>query len=72
MRKESIRNKVEQRVAAYKGDLNAWRDDCFGPTVECVKLHVVRWEKAIDWIAGYDTRAGNALQRFYSQCLEFA
>jgi hypothetical protein len=70
MRKESIRNKVEQRVAEYKGDLDAWRDDCFGPTVECVQLHLASWEEAIGWVGKQNTGAGGALRSFYDLCLE--
>lgn len=72
MSPSSIRSKVEQRVSAYKGQLDRWYEDQFMPLMGQVRLHSVSWEESIDWIGRERPEEASALADFYRLCLEFS
>jgi hypothetical protein len=71
MRAGSIEEKVAQRVQAYDGDLDAWFNDWFLPTLERIDLVALSWEALIATIAQWNPRGGEALNRFYELCLQY-
>ena len=54
LQRDSIRSKVDDRVALYKGAsqrVEEWHREWFAPTLKRVRLHAVSWEEALDWVA---------------------
>jgi hypothetical protein len=68
---ESIREKVRQRVAAYGGTLDQWKQDWFDPLADVIELHSLSWEDALVYIGDFDREAAQRLLAFYEQCLLF-
>ena len=60
--KESIRERVQDRVDAYGGDRNAWFDRWFIPTLDAIDVGVLSWEELLE---GLDP----SYLAFYGQCL---
>ena len=60
--KESIRQRVQERVDAYRGDRNKWFDRWFIPTLDAIDLDVLSWEALL---TGLDSR----YRAFYNECL---
>ena len=60
--KESVRQKVQDRVAAYRGDRDEWFEQWFVPTLDATELGVLSWEELLE---GLDA----SYQAFYDQCL---
>lgn len=71
MTKESVRLKVEKRVAAYQGERDQWFSDWFLPALQRIELGVLTWEGIITTIREHDPGYADALARFYRQCLAF-
>jgi hypothetical protein len=71
MQPSSIRTKVRKRVSAYEGQLDAWYQKRFEPTMDQVHLHSLSWEEAIEWIGSEKPGAADELSEFYDQCLKF-
>jgi hypothetical protein len=67
----SIRRKIEERVASYKGEKDDWFYNWATPTLEAVNLHTVSWESAIEAISRERPGEGAALDEFYQECLRF-
>ena len=59
---ESIRQRVQDRVGAYRGDRNEWFDQWLTPTLDAIDLGVLSWEKLL---VGLDP----SYRSFYHQCL---
>ena len=60
--KDSIRQRVQDRVDAYRGDRDAWFDHWFIPTLDAIDLDVLSWEALLE---GLDP----SYRAFYDQCL---
>lgn len=60
--KDSIRQRVQDRVAAYGGDRDEWFRQWFVPTLDAIDLGVLSWEEQLK---GLDP----SYQVFYDQCL---
>ena len=56
--KDSIRQRVQNRVDAYGGDPNEWFDRWFIPTLDAIDVGVLSWEELL---AGLDP---SSLKRF--------
>ena len=69
--KHSIKDKVERRVASYKGEQEDWFKDWFTPTLEVIDIRSISWEAILDTINEKDSKTGGSLKEYYSQCLTF-
>ncbi|HMN27217.1 MAG TPA: hypothetical protein PKE45_03610 [Caldilineaceae bacterium] len=69
--RESIANKVAQRVQAYAGAKDAWHLDWFQPTLSTIKLGLLSWEELIATVQAVDGESGTALDTFYRRALVF-
>ncbi len=59
--KASVRQRVQDRVDAYKGDKGAWFDRWFLPTLDAIDLRELSWEELLEELEpGYRT--------FYDEC----
>ncbi len=67
--KESIRSKVEARVASYGERHRQWFSSVFVPTLECIQIDALAWETVLESIAS--SPEGPALGEFYAKCLQF-
>jgi hypothetical protein len=68
--KSSIREKVGRRVSAYEeednyGELLAWFEAAFLPTLEQTDIRCVSWESAIEKLDE------TSIRKFYQRCLRF-
>ncbi len=69
--KDSIREKVESRIASYSRDyekhtqLQRWNNDYFLPTLERADISCVSWESIVECIGD------PAVHGFYERCLKF-
>ena len=72
MTKESIRGKVERRVAEYSDPVKRqWFTDWFEPTLEHILLKCISWEDLVAFVRSSDRQFGDELADFYARCLEF-
>ena len=76
MQKESVHQKVRQRVETYKGrpdydEKKKWFGEHFEPLLSKINVSLVSWEIIIGSIKKHDNEAGERLARFYDLCLEF-
>ena len=69
--KSSINNKMERRVASYKGERDEWFKDWFTPTLDNIDIGSISWESLLDIVEEKDSRAGQDLFDYYSSCLRF-
>ena len=60
--KESIRQRVQDRVDAYQDDRNEWFYRWFIPTLDAIDLGVLSWESLL-------TGLDSSYRVFYDQCL---
>lgn len=67
--KDSIRQKVLSRIAAYAGKHDEWYQQSFLPVLECIDLDLLSWESVLESIPASPDRED--LQKFYAQCLRF-
>ena len=58
---DSIRQRVQDRVATYRGDRDEWFDQWFVPTLQAIDLGVLSWEEPLK---GLDP----TYRTFYEQC----
>jgi hypothetical protein len=49
VRPNSIRSKVNKRVAEYNGQIDEWFTKYFEPAMERIQLLSLSWESAIEW-----------------------
>lgn len=68
--KESIREKVKDRVRGYKGTKNEWFEEKFLPALAHFSVDLVTWEDIIKEME--PTEFGKRFQEFYDRCLGFA
>jgi hypothetical protein len=74
LEKDSIRIKVQKRIKAYSDPTDAeaknrWFKTWFLPTLECIDIQCLTWEKIISYINANDRHNGDALSEFYENCL---
>jgi len=74
--KESVQQKVRQRVEAYKGrpdyeNKRKWFDDYFAPLIDKIDVSLISWEIIIDSISAYDKEMGKKLLEFYDLCCRY-
>jgi hypothetical protein len=74
LEKDSIRIKVQKRIKAYSDPADAeaknrWFKTWFLPTLECIDIQCITWEKIISYINANDRHNGEALSEFYENCL---
>lgn len=71
--KESIRNKVKDRVDAYEGEKDKWFDNTFLPVLARLSVCTVTWEDIIEEIEETEqTDFGGCFREYYAWCLKFA
>ena len=68
---DSIREKVERRVAGYMGAKDQWHREWFEPTFQRIATGLVSWEELIQVIAHHDPASVGSIEEFYSQCVRF-
>jgi hypothetical protein len=71
MSKESIIQKVQQRVSAYKGERDQWFQYWFYPLIEKIKIETFSWEDILQNMAETDSGYGAEVQKFYHKCLQY-
>ena len=71
MDRDSIRAKVQRRVAAYNGERDAWHRAWFEPTLSRIDLGQSSWEDLLAEIRRHDEPFGDSLGAFYARCLQF-
>ncbi len=59
---ESIRDKVDRRVAEYRGDRDEWREQWFLPTLDRIIIGLVSWESIIGHVFQRDEEAGEVIE----------
>lgn len=69
--KKSIRDKVTRRISSYDGERYDWLKVCFLPTLERIDVRTISWESILDTISENDSKIGESLNEYYSQCLTF-
>jgi hypothetical protein len=68
--RNSIGQKVQQRVQEYDGEREEWYAGWFQPTWEQIEIDALSWEDVIETIGSHKPATARALQAFYRQCLE--
>lgn len=72
MSRDSIREKVSRRVAAYaEPTKDQWLDEWFLPTLERLHIACLNWDDVLRDIRLSDAAFGTDLRHFYERCLEF-
>lgn len=71
MKPSSIQAKVQRRVSEYKGQLDRWYTKHFVPTLRHLRLYLLSWEEAIEWISHHKPGTVLELEEFYTRCLQF-
>ena len=70
--KESIEQKVSQRIAAYEdAERKTWFDEWFAPMLERMQVAAVSWEDVSAAIAAADEPSGRSFGDFYARCLRY-
>lgn len=69
--RESIKNKVDQRVKYYSGTKDQWYSDWFLPTFQQIEIMEISWEEIIETIREQEPETANSLEFFYKLCIEF-
>jgi hypothetical protein len=71
MSKDSITQKVEQRVSAYNGKRDKWLQKCFNPLIEKIEIETFSWEDILQNMIRIDSEYGTEVQNFYNKCLQY-
>ena len=71
MSKESITQKVQQRVSAYKGERNRWLQDWFNPLIDKIEIETFSWEDILQNMVKTNSEYGVEVQNFYHKCLQY-
>jgi hypothetical protein len=66
-----MKRKIQDRVAAYDGDLDPWYQEWAEPTLKAVDLLLVSWEDTIWKLEDVKPEAGETFEKFYDLCLRF-
>ena len=69
--KQFIKNKVNRRISSYDGKRDDWFKDWFIPTLKVNDIRSISWEAVLDIISEKDSKTGDSLKEYYSQCLTF-
>jgi len=69
--RESISNKVAQRVQAYDGAKNKWHREWFQPIFPSIKVGLISWEEIITTMQEYDSVSAAGLKEFYRRAIAF-
>jgi hypothetical protein len=68
--KDSIHDKVAQRVASYDGRHDEWFHSVFLPTLEHMRVEALSWERIFETIPS--SPQCDVLKEFYSKCLHYS
>ena len=60
---ESVAARVQERVASYGGEREAWLSDVFQPGLARIELGLLSWEALLEWLGD------DELDAFYAACL---
>lgn len=71
MSEESIRSKVERRIAEYQGKKDNWFKEWFQPTIEHVDIACISWEQLLSDVDAIDGHFSAEIHEFYERCLLF-
>jgi len=72
LRKDSIRRKVEVRVAQYESrKYDAWLAEWFLPVLAAIEIATVSWEDVATVIESNDVGGGGWFREFYERCLYY-
>lgn len=71
LKTDEIRQKIQDRVAMYDGDLDEWYNCWVEPTLDLLSIHALSWEQAINHLDQETPDAASSLQEFYTLCLKF-
>ncbi len=72
LNRESIRQKVKQRLRAYDDKKRKqWYAEWFDPTLNQVAIDRVSWEAIIAYIAAHEPEAAAFIEAFYNQCVAY-
>lgn len=69
MDRDSIGEKVGQRVAEYDGAREQWYRGWFEPTFQEIEIDVVSWEQLLETIGEYDASSAASIVEFYKCCV---
>lgn len=69
--RESISNKVAQRVQAYDGAKDKWHREWFQPIFPSIKVGLISWEEIITTVQEYDSVSAAGLEEFYRRAIAF-
>ena len=69
--KQSIKDKVNRRKSSYEGERDDWFKEWFIPTLEVIDILSISWESILDIVREKDSKTGDFLKEYYSQCLAF-
>jgi len=69
--RDSIRQKVNRRVAAYEGAKAEWYSDWFEPTLQRVDIRSMSWEQVIGVVRQNGGACADSIGAFYERCIEF-
>lgn len=73
LNRESIRQKVKQRLRAYDDKKRKqWYTEWFEPTLNQVAIDRVSWEAIIAYIAAREAEAAAFIEAFYNQCVVYS
>jgi len=67
--KESIEQKVRERIMSYEGAHDAWFKSTFLPTLECIELGILSWEAILAALP--KSKETELMFEFYERCLKF-
>lgn len=68
---DSIKTKVQKRVAEYKGEKDKWYEKWFKPTFESIQIITISWEHIIEDMTKAESSFGNQINEFYQLCLKY-
>jgi len=76
LQKESIKLKVELRIAEYAGrekydELTSWFERWFLPLLNNIKIKAISWEALLEPIAQMDEESYREISSFYEKCKEY-
>ena len=72
LNKESIEQKVSQRVADYEdAERKSWLDEWFAPMLRRMRVAAISWEDVSAAIASADEPSGRSFMEFYERCLRY-
>mgnify|MGYP006987942107 CR=1 FL=1 len=71
MNRNSIQQKVLQRVEEYGGEKKRWYSESFEPLFPQIETRVISWEEILSTIEKHDPDLADSYLDFYKQCIRF-